>query len=138
MIKYKISKNKLLLSFTAFFMICVLSVASGLLIVSIREKISGGLYRQTDRTQSISVNSSIPAEAGQSVYYNSAVNNTVLYVVAEHNGAVGIFDSTRTKLIEVLDVDVCSLPESDRTYLTNGIKIYSPAELLSVICDYTG
>lgn len=138
MIKHKISKNKLLLSFAAFFMICVLSVASGLLIVSAREKISGGRYRQTDLTQSISDNSSIPAEAGQPVYYSSVFSPTVLYIIAEHNGAVGIFDSTRTKLIELLDVDVCSLPDIDRTYLTNGIKIYSPSELLSVICDYTG
>jgi hypothetical protein len=137
MLKYKITKNKLFLFFAVFFMICVLSVASGMLIVSAREKISGIRFRQTDLTQPISKNSSI-SEAGQPVYFNSADIPTVLYIVAEHNGAVGIYDSTRTELIELLDVDVNSLPDIDRAYLINGIKIYSPSQLLSVICDYTG
>jgi hypothetical protein len=136
MIKYKFTKSKLILFIAAIFMICVLSVASGMLIVSAREKISGIHYNQ--RTQIISDNNSITAEDGQPVYFNSAVSPVVLYIVAEHNGAVGIFDSTHTKLIELLDVDVYSLPEIDRSYLANGIKIYTPAELLSVICDYTG
>ena len=65
-------------------------------------------------------------------------NDDILYVVAEHNGRIGIFDPSRTTLFELLDVYVDYLPDIDRQYLENGINIYTNDELLSVIADYTG
>ena len=64
--------------------------------------------------------------------------NDILYVVAEHNGKIGIYDPNRTTVFEVLDVYVDYLPETDKQYLKNGINIYTNDELLSVIADYTG
>ncbi|MHB1152297.1 MAG: BofC C-terminal domain-containing protein [Eubacteriales bacterium] len=136
MLKHKISKNALLLFFAI--LICILSVASGMLMVSIREKIS---RENTDFNDDIMTGQdfgSLSLEVGQPIFNNSVMSHSVLYVVAEHNGAIGIFNGTHTELIELLDVDVSMLPESDRAYLINGIKIYTTAELLSVICDYTG
>lgn len=62
----------------------------------------------------------------------------VLYIVAEYDGKIGIFDSKRTTVFEVLDVYVDYLPETDRQYLKTGINIYTNDELLSIIADYTG
>gem|GEM_PF-1570361 len=62
----------------------------------------------------------------------------ILYIVAEHNGRIGIFNPERTTVFEVLDVYVDYLPDTDRQYLKSGINIYSNDELLSVISDYTG
>lgn len=136
MFKRKISKSTLLLFFAV--LICILSVASGMLIVSIREKISEENNSLGNDIRTSQDFGSLSLEVGQPLYNNSAMIPSVLYVVAEHNGAIGIFNSTHTQLIELLDVDVCLLPDADRAYLINGIKIYSTAELLSVICDYTG
>jgi predicted metal-dependent enzyme (double-stranded beta helix superfamily) len=115
--------------------ICVLGAASGYLIINSYEKISGNNYKPDTL---LLQESTLSAEAGMPVYYNYTPGPSVLYTVAEHNGHIGIYDGTRTELIELLDVDVSSLPESDRMYLENGIKIYSIAELMTVICDYTG
>ena len=64
--------------------------------------------------------------------------NDIIYVVAEHNGKIGIYDPNRTMVFEVLDVYVDYLPDTDKRYLQNGINIYTNDELLSVIADYTG
>lgn len=61
----------------------------------------------------------------------------VLYVVAEHDGRIGIFNANCTTVFEILDVYVDYLPDIDRQYLKNGIEIYTNDELLSVIADYT-
>lgn len=66
------------------------------------------------------------------------IYNDVLYVIAEHNGRIGIFNSSRTTVFEVLDVYVDYLPDVDKQYLMNGIEIYTNDELLSIIADYTG
>ena len=136
MLKHKVSKSTLLLFFAI--LICILSVASGMLMVSIREKISRENNSFNDDIMTGQDFGSFSLEVGQPVYNNSIMSLSVLYVVAEHNGAIGIFNGTHTELIELLDVDVRLLPDADRAYLINGIKIYSTAELLSVICDYTG
>ena len=39
---------------------------------------------------------------------------------------------------EELNVYTYSLPQTDRTYLENGIMIYTVSELVSLIEDYTG
>ena len=64
--------------------------------------------------------------------------NDIIYVVAEHNGKIGIYDPNRTTVFEILDVYVDYLPDADKRYLQNGINIYTNDELLSVIADYTG
>ncbi len=136
MLKQKISKSTLLLFFTI--LICILSIASVMLIVSIREKISGENTGFSDDIMTGQDFRSLSLEVGQPIYNNSVMSLSVLYVVAEHNGVIGIFNGTHTELIELLNVDVSMLPDADRAYLDKGIKIYSTAELLSVICDYTG
>ncbi|MDD4773190.1 MAG: BofC C-terminal domain-containing protein [Eubacteriales bacterium] len=110
-------------------------------MVNIRKIISGENNNIYDINNEIILSRDkdpVSVEAGQKIYYNSVINPAILYVVAEHNGVIGIFNGTHTKLIELLNVDVCMLPEIDRQYLADGIKIYSSSELLSVICDYTG
>lgn len=61
-----------------------------------------------------------------------------LFVVREKDGKVAIFDYRTGKVIEELNVYTYSLPQSDRTYLENGIMLYTVSELISLIEDYTG
>ncbi len=66
----------------------------------------------------------------------STAEDFLTLIAREYEGKIGIFDST-DKLIQILDVNVSTLPEADRKLLRAGIKISSKAELNSLIEDYT-
>lgn len=69
----------------------------------------------------------------------AAVYKDAIFLVKETpSGKIGIFSFSNGALVEELDVYTYSLPPTDRTYLTNGILIYSVNELISIIEDYTG
>lgn len=69
---------------------------------------------------------------------SDTVFDEALFVVREKEGKVAIFDYRTGKVIEELNVYTYSLPQTDRTYLENGIMIYTVSELVSLIEDYTG
>lgn len=60
-----------------------------------------------------------------------------MYILCEYNGQIGIYDSQKGGLVEVLDQYIYALPETDRQLLKKGIPVYSFNELLSLIEDYT-
>lgn len=57
--------------------------------------------------------------------------------VRSYNGVIGVFDEDG-RLIEVIDVYVKTLPETDRRLLEEGFTINSMKQLASIIEDYTG
>jgi len=61
-----------------------------------------------------------------------------LFIAKELNGKVAIIECGTGKLIEQLNVYTYSLPVSDRSMLEKGIKLYTLAELIALIEDYTG
>ncbi|MBE6596817.1 MAG: hypothetical protein E7641_04010 [Ruminococcaceae bacterium] len=57
-------------------------------------------------------------------------------IAREYEHKIGIFDAD-DKLIKIIDVNTATLPEADRKLLRTGIKLYSRAELNSLIEDYS-
>ena len=90
---------------------------------------TNGVDQKVDRVYS-AVNAII--EDGETLF------DEALFVVREKDGKVAIFDYRTGKVIEELNVYTYSLPQTDRTYLQNGIMIYTVSELISLIEDYTG
>jgi len=64
-------------------------------------------------------------------------SETTVFLLKEYDGNIGIFDSAGV-LIDVIDVQIKSLPEADRNMLRTGIYAFSQNELMSLIEDYTG
>lgn len=67
-----------------------------------------------------------------------SVDADVLYdvfCVRETRGKIGIFTS-EGYLVRMLDVDVSTLPEADRSALAEGIAVTSWGELIALIQDY--
>lgn len=67
-----------------------------------------------------------------------SVDADVLYdvfCVRETRGKIGIFTS-EGYLVRMLDVDVSTLPEADRSALASGIAVTSWDELIALIQDY--
>jgi hypothetical protein len=60
-----------------------------------------------------------------------------IFVLREYEGVIGVFDSSGV-LVDIINVQVISLPEADRRMLESGIYAFSRGELLSLIEDYTG
>ena len=60
-----------------------------------------------------------------------------IFVLREYEGVIGVFDSSGV-LVDIINVQVISLPEADRQMLESGISAFSRGELLSLIEDYTG
>ena len=58
-----------------------------------------------------------------------------LYVMAEYQGMIGIFD-TEGQLVRTVNVWVDSLPAVDRKALTEGIPAYSEAEIRALTDKY--
>jgi len=62
-----------------------------------------------------------------------------VYVAAVYNdGSIAIFSASDGSVIQLLDVAVRSLPDTDIRLLYSGIPLYSDDELCSLIADYTG
>lgn len=66
-----------------------------------------------------------------------ANDETVTFILKNYNGVIGVFDQSGI-LTDIIDVDIKSLPEQDRTMLEAGIWARSRQELASLIEDYTG
>ncbi len=64
-------------------------------------------------------------------------NTDVAFVLKNHNGVIGVFDQFGV-LTDIINVDIKSLPERDRSMLEAGIWARSRQELASLIEDYTG
>ena len=54
------------------------------------------------------------------------------HTVQEYNGIIGVFDGDGA-LVKEIDIEVSSLPESDREDLAIGIRVYSSDELEKLI-----
>ena len=67
----------------------------------------------------------------------TASDETVTFILKNYNGVIGVFDQSGI-LTDIIDVDIKSLPEQDRTMLEAGIWARSHQELASLIEDYTG
>lgn len=59
------------------------------------------------------------------------------WVIKEYEGHPAVFDSLNEKPSEILDINISSLPSSDRILLREGIRVYSENELSRLIEDYS-
>lgn len=59
------------------------------------------------------------------------------YVLREYDGAIGVFVSGSKVPLSVIDIDVRTLPDADRTALANGIFAADEDELNRRIEDYS-
>ena len=60
-----------------------------------------------------------------------------IFVLREYEGIIGIYDDNGV-LIDIINVNIKSLPEADRNMLQAGIYALSRNELISLREDYTG
>ncbi len=60
------------------------------------------------------------------------------YTVKEYQGKVAVFEKDSENPMDVLDVYVAQLPETDRTQLHDGIIIETKEKLARLIEDYDG
>ena len=66
----------------------------------------------------------------------SSPDKVLLYQLKEYDGRIALYGGDGM-LVELLDVYVFTLPDSDRAELSSGIPLYSETELLSILQDYT-
>ena len=57
------------------------------------------------------------------------------YILAEHNGILGVFDAAG-ELLRTVNVYVMTLPHADREALTVGIPAYSEEEIDALVAQY--
>ncbi len=59
------------------------------------------------------------------------------FMLKEYNGIIGVFNESGT-LMDILEVEIKSLPRQDQTMLGTGIWVFSRQELAALIEDFTG
>lgn len=60
------------------------------------------------------------------------------YIVREQDGQVAVFQNGTDHPIQIIDVDLENLPETDRELLSQGIYAFDEAALQRLLEDYTG
>ncbi len=60
---------------------------------------------------------------------------TAMYIVAEHEGVIGVFDAAG-ELVKTVNVFTLTLPESERDALKAGIPVYSHEEMCALVEQY--
>ena len=99
------------------------AVFSGLISGVIVPSVKGAAQPLTDETGSV-------AES-------SEPETVPLYVVSEYDGKVAVFRPGNLVPEQLLETPVAALPESDRTLLRIGIRIWDEATLQTVLEDYS-
>ena len=99
-------------------------------IADIKERLDSLLESMGTSKKETTVDEIICTEASKEKTDNSAT-----HTVQEYNGIIGIFDGNGI-LIRELDIEVCTLPESDREDLSVGIRVYSSDELEKLIDQF--
>ena len=61
-----------------------------------------------------------------------------MYTLREYDARIGVFRENESTPMQILDICVFTLPETDRTALRSGIRIFSEEELCRLIEDFTG
>ena len=69
--------------------------------------------------------------------YIAASVSPSMYILRSVNGCVAVCDFTDGVPIEILDVDIHSLPEDEQLALESGICVTSISELVATIESYT-
>ena len=59
------------------------------------------------------------------------------YTIKEYNGRIALYKDDNPKPINVYDIFVSSLPETDITTIRSGITVYSEIEAQHIIDEYT-
>lgn len=61
----------------------------------------------------------------------------ITYNVKEYGGKIGVFSESGA-LIRIIDINIKSLPATDRDLLEKGFSVKGESALLSIVEDYTG
>ena len=91
------------------------------------------LYSQNEKIFALS-----KSQKTEDIQNTQTEKRAILYIMKEHDGKISVYDAEQNEIIQILDVYVFTLPETDRKFLKDGINIYSDAELRQLIEDYTG
>ncbi|MBQ9080268.1 MAG: hypothetical protein IJY27_04265 [Clostridia bacterium] len=76
-------------------------------------------------------------EVSKLITVDTTTASKAMFMLKEYNGVIGVFDEAGV-LTDIIEVDIKSLPEKDRTMLGTGIWAFSRQELAALIEDYTG
>lgn len=68
---------------------------------------------------------------------NAADSVSHLYTLTEYNGKIALYKNGFSMPVEIFDVNINSLPQSDRELIKNGIHAESDSEIQKFIEDYT-
>lgn len=61
----------------------------------------------------------------------------ITYNVKEYGGKIGVFSESGA-LIRIIDINIKSLPATDRDLLEKGFSVKGESAILSIVEDYTG
>lgn len=136
-----ITKRSFYLAAGIIAVMVIISMVTCLIVSSIRET-----SLKNDIMDSVNTTITAKTEANNSLilrYLTASANTSakpqtpeILYQLKEHNGKIAVI-STDGNVMEILDVYVFTLPDTDKSQLSSGIPLYSETELLSIIQDYT-
>ena len=103
-------------------------------------------FNQNDRsvsaTQETTTDESTSNQSTQYIYVHPPEITTEseteeeIYNIKEYNGHIGIFSADGT-LLQILDTNVKTLPEADKSLLREGFEVIGKSQLNSIIEDYT-
>ena len=62
------------------------------------------------------------------------IKENVIYELKEYNGKIGVLKNDA--LVYTLDIYIFTLPDSDKSLLKEGIKVYSESDLRDLIEEY--
>ena len=85
----------------------------------------------------ISIGTATAASLAARAVQNPSPESPPEYRVSAYNGRVAVFEQDSAVPMQVLDMPVDALPAADRARLEAGISVSDPAELQSILEDYS-
>lgn len=140
-----ISKLLTLLCAILLMITLLLSVTSVFMLKEISQWNAGSYVKNEDENDSTEVTDNAESNEeetpvnGTENEDTSSIDADILYnqfYIREVNGKIGIFCNEGQQLIRTLNVNVATLPQSDREKLKKGIRVNSWNELVLLIQDY--
>ena len=140
-----ISKLLTLLCAILLMITLLLSVTSVFMLKEISQWNAGSYVKNEDENDSTEVTDNTESNEEETMVNSTenevppSIDADILYnqfYICEVNGKIGIFCDEGQQLIRMLNVNVATLPQSDREKLKKGIRVNSWNELVLLIQDY--
>lgn len=124
------------LSIYILLLLCIVTIGSVAIVKGGRKQTTITVTETVVSTEKIFVWADLPQGKISESEAETETPKPKLWIIKEYEGRIGVFSEDGV-LLEVIDIYVKTLPETDKNLLRDGIRVNSEQALKAIVEDYS-